>query len=109
MKGRPATLKTSSRIRRANRRLVGNKADPRNADRSLWGEVAVVGFASITGLTGDVEVDPGTVLCDLLADLMHWCAARKTKDSLMESVDFESALERAREHYSQECADERKR
>ncbi len=109
MEDRRTMLKIRRRIQRINRRLAENSADPRNADRSSWGELAVVSFASVTGLSPDVQLDPETVLCDLLVDLMHWCDVPKAKDSLVESVDFESALQRAREHYSQECADERER
>ena len=95
-----------NRIRSVNRRLakVGN---PRNADRSLWGGFAVVSFASVTGLRGDIEVDPETVLTDLLADLMHWCDVQKASGCMPEPIDFESALERARDHYGEERAEER--
>jgi len=106
MGDRLATLKIRNRIRSVNRRLAKNNAGPRNADRSLRGALAVVSFASVTGLSGDVQIDPETVLADLLADLMHWCDIQKTNDCLKESLDFESALERARHHYSEECADE---
>ena len=109
MKSRPTTLGTRGRIRSVNRRLAKNNAGPRNADRSSWGELAVVSFASVTGLSGDVELDPETVLCDLLADLMHWCDAPKAKGSRAQPVDFESALQLAREHYAQELVGERKR
>jgi hypothetical protein len=107
MEDRSAISKIRNRIRNANRRLAKNNADPRNADRALWGALAVVSFASVTGLSGDVQIDPETVLCDLLADLMHWSDVQKTNDCLIESVDFESALERARDHYIAECAAER--
>lgn len=109
MKGRPASLEIGSRIRSVNRRFAKKKKDPRNADRSLWGDLAVANFARVTGLSGDVDVDPETVLCDLLADLMHWCDVPKARGSVVQSVDFDSALQRAREHYSQECAEERER
>jgi hypothetical protein len=90
-----------------NRRLNEARADPRNADRALWGALAVVSFAGVTGQSQDVQTDPETVLGDLLGDLMHWCDAQKTSGGLEESIDFESALERARNHYNEECADER--
>ena len=96
-------LKIRSRIQSVNRRLAKNDAGPRNADRSLWAELAVVSFANATGLSGDVESDPETVLGDLLADLMHWCDVQKTNYCLMESIDFKSALERARDLYTEEC------
>jgi len=99
--------KITNRIRCVNRRLAETRADPRNADRALWGALAVVTFARVTGQSEDVQTDPETVLGDLLADLMHWCDAQKTNGSLEESIDFESALERAHDHYNEECLDER--
>ena len=95
----------TERILKKNRRLIETHADPNNADRALWGSLAVVAFASITGQSGDVEVDPETVLGDLLAGLMHWCDVQKTITSLEESISFESALERARNHYREESED----
>ena len=105
MEDRRAAFKLRRRIRNVNRRLVKNNANPRCADRSLWGAFAVLSFADATGLSGDVQVDPETVLADLLADLMHWCDVQKTDDCLRESIGFESALERARDHYSGECGE----
>ncbi len=105
---RPAALKIRNQIRSVNRRLAKDNAEPRNADRSLWSELAVVSFAGVTGLSEDLQIDPETVLCDLLADLMHWCDVQKTNHSEVESIDFESALSRARGHYSEECANEQK-
>jgi len=107
MEDRPTTRRIRNRIRIVNRRLAKADADPRNADRALWGELAVVSFASVTGQSHDVHVDPETVLGDLLADLMHWCDVQKASDSRIESIDFESALQRARNHYDEECVDER--
>ncbi|MGC2472757.1 MAG: hypothetical protein WA485_00365 [Candidatus Sulfotelmatobacter sp.] len=107
MANQPRIRKLIDRIRRANRRLIETHADPCNADRALWGALAVTSFASVTGQSEEVAVDPETVLGDLLAGLMHWCDAQKTNDSLEESIDFESALERARNHYKEECSDER--
>jgi hypothetical protein len=95
--------KLTERIRRKNLRLIETHADPSNADRALWGSLAVVTFASVTGQSGDVDVDPETVLSDLLTGLMHWCDVRKTDASLEESISFESALKRARNHYGEEC------
>jgi hypothetical protein len=98
--------KLRDRIRRVNRRLDETHADPRNADRALWGALAAVTFASVTGQIEYVETDPETVLGDLLADLMHWCDAQKSNVLREQSIDFESALARARNHYREECADE---
>ncbi len=97
----------TERIRRMNRRLSETRAELRNVDRALWGAMAVVSFAGVTGQSQNVQIDPETVLGDLLADLMHWCDAQKTSGGLKESLDFESALERARNHYNEERADER--
>lgn len=107
MKGQPTFLKIRSRIRGVNRLLAEDNLVPRNADRSLWAEFAIVNFASVTGLGNDVEADPETVLADLLADLMHWCRIQKVKGRASGPIDFESALERARNHYSSERNHER--
>lgn len=95
----------TERIRKKNLRLIETHADPSNSDRALWGSLAVVTFASVTGQSGDVEVDPETVLGDLLAGLMHWCDVQETRSSLEESISFESALKRARNHYREEFED----
>jgi hypothetical protein len=95
----------SEQIRSVNRRLSETQADPRNSDRALWGAMAVLSFAGITGQSQDVQTEPETVLSDLLGDLMHWCNVQKTS-SLEQPIDFESALERARNYYNEECADE---
>jgi hypothetical protein len=73
----------------------------------LWGSLAVVSFASVTGLGEEVQTDPKMVLSDLLADLMHWCDSQKAAGKLENSIDFESALQRARDHYYEECAEGR--
>jgi hypothetical protein len=72
----------------------------------LRAALAVVSFANVTGQREDVRTDPETVLGDLLASLMHWCDTQKVSDSLEESIDFESALLRARNHYNEECVEE---
>jgi hypothetical protein len=107
MEHHPTTREIRNRIRSVNRRLDKTHADPRNADRALWGALAVVSFASVTGLSADVQIDPETVLGDLLAALMYWCDVQKTDICRIESIDFESALERARNHYTEETAYER--
>jgi hypothetical protein len=108
MEDRATTREIRNRIRSVNRRLDKTRADPRNADRALWGALAVVSFASVTGLSGDVQIDPETVLGDLLAGLMmHWCDVQKTNDCRIEPIDFESALKRARNHYNEDLVDER--
>jgi len=107
MEDRPTTREIRNRIRSVNRRLDKTHADPRNADRALWAALAVVSFASVTGMSADVQADPETVLGDLLAGLMHWCDVQQTNARRLESVDFESALERARNHYNEETVYER--
>lgn len=97
----------TERISMLNRRLSETGAEPSNADRALWGAWALVGFADATGQRQDVQADPETVLSDLLCDLMHWCDDQKTSGGLEESIDFESALDRARNYYNEECADEK--
>jgi hypothetical protein len=80
---------------------------PRNADRARWAAFAVAKFANATGMSEDLTADPETVLADLLADLMHWCDAQRTSRHLIkETVDFESALGRARDHYREEFAND---
>jgi hypothetical protein len=106
LESRLTTRQLRSRIRSQKRRLAETRSDPGNADRALWGAWAVVTFAKVTGQSEDVQTDPETVLGDLLADLMHWSDVQKTTDDLDESIGFESALERARNHYREECAEE---
>src|ERR1700693_407891 len=109
MKSKPTIREIRDRIRSVNRRLDKTNADPRNADRALWATYAAVSFASVTGQSEDVHIDPETVLGDLLAGLMHWCDVQKPSDIRIESINFESALQRARNHYTEECIDERER
>ena len=97
-----------NQIGSTNRRLVKNNAAASNTDRSLRGALAVVSFADVTELNRDVQTDPETVLSDLLADLMHWCDVQNTESCWEESVDFESALARARHNYREERAVEQK-
>jgi len=107
MENEIAIRKLTNRILKANRRLLASHADPRNSDRASWGSLAVASFANVTGQSADVETDPETVLGDLLAGLMHWSDVQKARDNLEEPIDFESALERARHHYQEECDYER--
>ena len=87
--------------------LARDDEDPMNTERAMRGSSAMVGFVRAAGQNVDLRIDPETVLCDLLADLMHWCDLQKTVDPFMEPVDFESALGRARRHYGGEHANER--
>lgn len=77
---------------------------PRNRDRSLWAQHAVVSFAKAAGQELDYRFDPQTVLSDLLTDLMHWCDVPASKLSGLKGVDFESALGQAQRNYNAESA-----
>lgn len=84
--------------------LCQNDEFPRNADRAQWAASAMERFAAVAGLGEDMHADPATVLCDLLADLMHWCDAQAANGCFEGDVDFQSALRRARGHYEEELA-----
>lgn len=58
MEDQPTVLKIRNRISGVSRRLARNNAGPQNADRALWGAFAMVTFADVTGLSGDLQVDP---------------------------------------------------
>jgi hypothetical protein len=92
-----------------NQRLSETGADPSNDDRALLGALAVAHFASATNRVEDMYTDPETVISDLLADLMHWCGLQRSTGGLQESIGFDSALERARDYYVEECSDESER
>jgi hypothetical protein len=83
-----------------------NNESPLITDRVQWAASTMGNFAKITGVGEDLQADPETVLADLLADLMHWCDAQKTNRHLGGTVDFQSALKRARDHYKHEFAKE---
>ena len=63
-----------------------------NAARAAWAGRAVRTFQDATG------ADDGDVLCDLLADLLHWADRQR--------YDFEAAILRARDHYEAETLGE---
>jgi hypothetical protein len=90
------------RIRNSNRLLERTGAEPPNTHRALLGALAVASFAGGSGMRPDVQADPETALSDLLADLMHWCDVREIDRSRLSSIDFDSALTRARHHYDAE-------
>jgi hypothetical protein len=66
--------------------------DGLNRKRAKWAAEAVAAFRNATG------VDDEDVLCDLLADLMHW--------SDRAGYDFDLALCRAQDHYRAEASGE---
>jgi hypothetical protein len=61
-----------------------------NDRRATWAHRSLATFRADTG------ADEGDAVCDLLADLMHWC------DRF--GQDFNRVLERARYHYEAETA-----
>jgi|GEM_PF-1729899 len=101
--------KSKSRTQGAGPPPAEGNEKPRNTDRAAWGGLAMATLAAATGLAVDLRSDPETVLGDLLADLMHWCDACEASGHPARPVDFESALKRARAHYRDEAADERRR
>jgi hypothetical protein len=75
------------------KRKVSNvrlEADPdgMNHERSEWAHAAIAAFIKKTG------VGPEDALCDLLADLGHWCDR--------DGFNFARELRRAKDHYEAE-------
>lgn len=64
--------------------------DGKNNDRALWASYAIDRFRNATG------ADECDAVCDLLANLMHWCDRNGQK--------FEDELLRGRCHYEAETA-----
>lgn len=91
------TPQPALRKRLAKWKLAADDCSPEaNRDRSMWAEAAARYFADLTGLDWDAD-EPETAISDLLADLMHLA------DSL--SLDFDSMIYRARNHYDEETAE----
>jgi hypothetical protein len=69
---------------------TGLPPDPEgmNGKRAKWAGCALLRFRKLTG------TDEPDALCDLLADLMHWCDRN--------GQDFGQQLARAKEHYAAE-------
>jgi hypothetical protein len=86
-------------------RLNETGTEPTNADRAVWGALAIVHFATVTGRVPDILSDAETLLADLLADVMHWCNVQKA-NRRQEAIEFGSALQRARDYYEEEYSDE---
>jgi hypothetical protein len=61
-----------------------------NADRAAWAGEVIELFADLTGMSSEYN-DTDTVVCDLLANLMHYCDK--------EEIDFDEALRMAEVHY----------
>jgi hypothetical protein len=108
MTDRSEIRKIREQIRRVNHRLSETGADPSNADRALWGGLAVANFARVMSRSKDAHADLETALSDLLADLMHWCDVQRSNSELQEAIRFDSALERAKDYYNEEVSDELK-
>lgn len=70
--------------------------DPTNEQRAIWALDAVYAYAEYKEGMGckQVDVEPGTYISDLLADLMHLCADK--------DIPFGKMLETARTHYGAE-------
>ena len=66
--------------------------DGKNDDRASWAGRAVAAFQEAT------RTDDEDALCDLLADLMHWCDRNQS--------DFATELDRAQHHYDAETGAE---
>jgi hypothetical protein len=62
-----------------------------NDDRAGWAGLAIAAFKDATG------TDDEDMLCDLLADLMHWADRAQ--------YDFEAALTGGRDHYEEETTE----
>jgi hypothetical protein len=103
MAAQVAIRKIRAQILRMNHRLRKTGEGPSNVDRALLGALAVADFADATSRVEDMHSDPETVLSDLLADLMHWCDLQRPAGRARESVGFDTALERARDYYADEC------
>lgn len=67
--------------------------EPTNKDRAEWGKQALDAFAVATGS------EPETIVCDLLADLMHYCR--------LNNIDFEAELHLGERHFDEEVEEEK--
>ena len=72
---------------------------PINADRVESADVALQAFHKYskwpTPFWQLCPQDQQDILCDLLANLRHWCRA--------EAVDFEAAVRISQDHFEEEC------
>jgi hypothetical protein len=69
--------------------------DEMNYQRAGWANAALVAFANQTGQSVE-ELDDGTVMADLLTNLMHWCDRN--------GVNFTAQLDAAVRMYREETA-----
>jgi hypothetical protein len=68
---------------------------PTNTERSLWAWKALLAYMEYS------KTDDDHLLCDLLADLMHWATITKR--------DFNQSLKQARSHHATEIREEKLR
>jgi hypothetical protein len=66
--------------------------EPTNKDRAEWAHQALEAFEAATGSEGD------DAMCDLLADLMHYCR--------LNDISFGDELSRAERHFTEEVDEE---
>jgi hypothetical protein len=80
--------------------MKGTEMEPTNTNRAEWAQCALEAFADqcCTDGPGELDADPGTILADLLCDLMHWADVH--------GEDFAAQLERGRGHYDHETDEE---
>lgn len=79
-------------------RFVYSGSEPTNEHRASWAGASLALFADNTGVdVEELDADPETYVCDLLADLMHWC--RKNE------VAFNT--DRAQNHFDEEVTEEK--
>jgi hypothetical protein len=71
-------------------RVLPPDPDQMNEKRALWAEAALLAFQSLTG------TDMEDAVCDLTADLMHWCDRH--------GMDFDNELQRGHGHYVEETS-----
>lgn len=78
-----------------------------NEDRASWAQIALEAFAAETGqdTSGDMEADIGSVISDLLCDLMHLCRSGINEDQHGD-VDFAKLLATAEMSFTAEVEDE---
>lgn len=93
----------SCSVHQSEERDIRMTHEPTNADRAEWARVAIAAFAAETHLdtSGELEHDLESVVCDLVADLMHFCDE--------ESLDWKEIIRRAELHHSEEVEQESER
>lgn len=70
--------------------------DPTNIDRADWAVKGLCAFGDEVGQ--DLAVEPGELISDFLADLMHLCHIR--------DLDFDGLLITALSHFGEELREE---